>query len=159
MQPVRIEQAQCTVEFSKINPREHLFREFDVGVTGEDDDIAPALAEGLEVRGPAGIHVDEIKAIERWGYFQRARWAAFDVSPGAPRYVDAGAREPVNVEFLQARVTKSRCVGSAVFLDDLKLQLRPTADFIELNGAGGRHEPTCNSRCSAAARSLAGNWL
>jgi hypothetical protein len=66
MQPVRIEQAQCTIEFPKMNLRQHLLRKLDVRVTGKDDNIAPVPAKRFEVSGSAGVHVYKIKPIKWW---------------------------------------------------------------------------------------------
>src|SRR5271169_6201661 len=74
--------------------------------------------------------------------------------------MDARATITVDIKLLQvSSVTQSRRVGGPIFLDDLELQLRPTADFIELKGAGGRHLPACNQNCLARMGGLAGNWL
>src|SRR5215472_908135 len=74
----------------------------------------------------------------------------------------ACAAERIDVEFFQlTALCTGECgrVGRAVFLDDLKLQLRPPADLVELKGADHRQTLAGRSSCFIGMRELVGNWL
>src|SRR4051794_22811259 len=72
----------------------------------------------------------------------------------------ASPAEAVYIVLFQAGIT-AECprICRAILLDNFKLEFRPIADLIELEGKGVCHATTCKCCCFGAARRCIGNWF
>ena len=99
MQPIGIEQTQSAVELHVLDGRKQLLCEVRCCVVRDNIDITSALTNRCEVLRFVGVHVDEIKMVERWGHFEGARGTAFHLSARPLRHMDTGPAECIHVVF------------------------------------------------------------